>query len=173
MAFMYMYRLICIHLAVCLPLSLCVKNKQSCDVGQNKRARIADLMHNKYVSGNALLEILDQVTRDGLPTAYSRGTQYRSRKIDASYETQYGPLVHTKKLPVVDLTVAMQNPFTMIYHACEVSTFFRELMRNTFAKHATTVLSPLELILYCDEIAPQDSNSRNGERQACVVLVMS
>ena len=104
-----------------------VKHKTSdSSHGAHKRTKLSDLTRGKFVTSSALNEVLTKIKENGLPDAFSRGAQYRDRKLSASYMTPYGKLIHQTTIPGSNLQLAIQNPLAMLYHACEISSYFRE-----------------------------------------------
>ena len=119
------------------------------------KRKIADLTRAKHVSQSAVAAILLDIKRHGLPSAFSRGSQYRSRRAGATEATPYGPVVTSVRLQLMDggeAELHVQHPMAMLWLMCRQSKGFSKLVRWALAKHPSTAERPWRIVLYNDEV---------------------
>ena len=125
-----------------------------------KRARkLTRLGRTAHVTQSGLSHLLRSIDNEGLPSAYSRTSQYRGRRKTCAELTPYGSLTET--VTVGHLPIGVQNPFSMIHMCCSHAEGFAKLMRNTLSR----VQPPWSIVIYADGITPQDPLSKTDERK--------
>lgn len=150
------------------PAYLGMKRKSA----QGTDARYSSLMclgRDAYVSQSGMQSLMNAVKEEGLPEAYSRGTQYRARKSVCGELTPYGRLVEEVELHAAEgapVTLAIQNPLAMLYKSASSSSGFSELLLKALAVHPSTPASPWNIILYQDGVNPSDGLAKNASRKA-------
>ena len=126
-----------------------------------KRRRLAEMSKSSYVSMSGLASVLASAKREGLPEAFSRTTQWRSRKEICQMVTPYGPLVEMSK---GNEQVAVINPHAIVYEACLESPEFSKLIRHSVSPGAVC-----NIVLYSDGVSPSDGLNKFDSRKSVAV----
>ena len=136
-----------------------------------RNVKLLMLGKKSFVSRRGLDALLRTVKREGLPSAFSRATQYRARKDVCSTMTPYGKLVQEVELDVGngrEITVGFQHPWAMLYHATRTSSDVSDLIASTLNSHPPSVVEPWNIVLYQDGVDPSDGLSVNKSRKSNV-----
>ena len=128
-------------------------------------AQLVALRRGPYLSKTALSSVLGLVREQGLPSASSRSSQLRARKRICSEATPYGPCIIDAELPLTNgpCTVAFQSPFAIIWKTVKESVHFRTMLRDALRAHPSTPQQPWNLIIYFDEISPNNPLARGHD----------
>ena len=133
--------------------------------GSSKKARLNALGRSSYVSITAKSALLKQIREEGLPDAISSATFARARSATGSTQTSFGTIIQPLVLQLMagDSTVHIMHPLAMLHYMCLHCEVFRCLMAETIALAPPSPQSPLDLILYSDEIgiAPLKKDSQS------------
>ena len=119
------------------------------------KRKIGDLTRAKHASQSAIAALLLDIKQHGLPEAFSRGSQYRSRREEATATTPYGPVVTSVRLPLLDRTEIdchVQHPMAMFWLACRQSRGFSKLVRRALETHVCSKEEPWRIAIYSDEV---------------------
>jgi len=138
-----------------------------------KKPRLSRFSKKSYVSQSALANVLTIVRDEGLPEAFSRGTQYKQRKFTCHEKGVYGSLVEVTKTTTKDgreIDIPVQNPSAMLYEAIKESGGFRYMFRDVVAKYGNDYL--YNIVLYTDGISPADGLTAHDQRK-CVAVYWS
>ena len=123
---------------------------------QSHLPSLIEFGRESHVTGAALSRILQKVRDEGLPTALSESTLSRQRDlITTESSTPYGALVTQTRLPAIgggDIVVPMLNPFAMLHWLLERVPAFRPSFTSALDKAGLG--SPLDLVIYSDEVTP-------------------
>lgn len=124
-----------------------------------KLARVQRLRSRlPFVSQSGLAALLREAQSDeGLPDITSRRSIGRARDAAVNVETPYGPLhrpIYVQQVDGPPLRVEIQDPFAMLYHVCNTSSWFAGKIVAMLAAQPCTVVRPWSLVLYTDEILP-------------------
>ncbi len=122
-----------------------------------KKPKVVDFRGS--VSQAALSKILKKVQEDGLPDAFSEGTQRRQRGRTAFQETPLGALLQT--LAIDDLAITVQHPMAMLWAACNASVEFASFFASVLDRDNNIV----KIALYSDEISPSSQLDKPDERK--------
>ena len=109
------------------------------------------------VTASALAAILKTVEEDGIPELYTRKAQADARRIIASSDTPYGPLIQTLTLDCPKrqtLEFPIAEPFAMLWHCFYNCSSFRRLFVQRHSQNPSSADHPWTLILYTDEVTP-------------------
>ena len=134
--------------------------------------KLTMLGKKSFVSRRGIDALLRTVKSEGLPTAFSRSTQYRARKSVCGTVTPYGKLVQEVDLDVKhgkETIVGFQHPWAMLYHAASTSSDVSKLIEKTIATHPPSIDKPWNIILYQDGVDPSDGLSVNKSRKSNVL----
>ena len=129
-----------------------------------KRARLNELSRGSYVSASGKVALLTSIKDHGLPEHFSRSTLRRARHVEATQLTPYGPIVQDMELPCRGgELVAVQHPLAMFWAACDQSESFAYLVRDTLAHTPCSPADPWTVILYFDEVSPNNPLARGKD----------
>ena len=70
--------------------------KRKAEPTQSRHAKLVSMGKSSYVSQRGLEKLCTTIDEDGLPTAFSRSTQFRARKAVCATRTPYGSLVESE-----------------------------------------------------------------------------
>ena len=105
---------------------------------------------NHHITESSLAWLCDDIRRNGLPEASSRGTIYRARKAAMRKKTKNGMLVLDFDVGVE--VVAVQDPVSMVITSYNESPAFKELVDYTHSHTPSSYDRPWSIIPYCDEV---------------------
>ena len=128
------------------------------------------LSRGSYASQSAIEGLLEEVRRNGLPEISSRRNLSRDLAAEVRRETPYGKLVVDITLPLReegDTIIGVQNPLATLHRACAESKWFAHCMRQAFAKHECTHISPWGVVFYADEIGHQPLHHDSRKIECC------
>ena len=151
-----------------------MKRSSSSNDSNQKRLACSSLTRKSFVSGNALLNVLDDIKANGLPNAYSRSSQHRSRKEFANQQTDYGPLIiqvdmeiqFKKKTSVIK--VGLLNPAPYIKIACDESTVYASAVLRALSSNPSGPNDLWSTVLYQDGVDPGDGLTKEKSRHMAV-----
>ena len=122
-------------------------------------AQLVSLHHGAFVTQSGMVDVLKHVRDFGMPTAFSRASQYRARASACSELTPYGA-------PVMDLTmqmangeavqIAVQSPFAMLWKCANASEQYAAALRTALHRSPCSPSKPWGLLLYWDEVTPSN-----------------
>ena len=140
------------------------------DERPSKLARVQSLRSRlPFISQSALSTLLKIAKDTPLPDAsISRQSIGRARDSGVLHRTPYGTLhrqVSVSMSEGADETLEVQSPPAMLYHVCNTSIAFSELIESAAATRPPSVVSPWTLVLYTDEILPGNQLSYKGARK--------
>ena len=130
--------------------------------------RLGELGRKSYVSKSGIARLLQTVKDESIPEAFSRSTQYRARKETVERTTQYGKLVTTIPLKLLDgseVNLGIQNPLAMIAYAAKNSEEFACVLRSTHAATPPLATRPWKIVLYQDGVDPSDGLAKCHSRK--------
>ena len=135
-----------------------------------RNVKLMLLGRQSFVSRRGIDGLLRTVQREGLPSAFSRSTQYRARKSVCKTRTPYGQLVEEVELTLGDkgTTIGFQNPWAMLYYATSTSDDVSALVARTIETYPPSIDKPWKIILYSDGVDPSDGLSVNKSRKSNV-----
>ena len=125
-------------------------------------------------SASALEGILKGAQQD-MPELTSRHSIRQARDQQVNAVTEYGPMLTTLKVDMVDGTVGdlkIISPFAMLKSASERCSGFAKLMTDKLAVCPSTYDDPWSFVLYSDEVVPGNQLSFHNLRK-CWVLYWS
>ena len=128
------------------------------------------LCRGSYASQSAIEGLLEEVRRNGLLAILSRRSLSRDLAAEVSRETPYGKLVVDITLPLReegDTIIGVQNPLATLHRACAESKWLARCMRQAFAKHECTHISPWGVVFYADEIGHQPLQHDSRKIECC------
>ena len=143
------------------------------DSSKRQRQNVAALTalgKESYASKSAIENLLKHVRQHGVPTAFSRSTQYRARKETCATRTDYGTITQNVSLPRSkgdSIQVAMQAPLPFFAYNCERSETYARIVDDAMRAHPCTAATPWHIILYQDGIDPSDMGATHHTRAAC------
>ena len=140
------------------PLAFTMKRGKRKSPDEVHDTRTLNMMgRSSYLSATAKSELLMLLRDVGIPEASSRSTLRRARERQSGANTPYGTVMRSITLPGVgNWQGAVQAPLAMLYHACHESPLFASLMRAALESSPSTPATPWRLIVYSDEISPQN-----------------
>ena len=149
-----------------------MKRKGDLLIHESKRRALTDLRyHLPYVSQSALAAILQYAQVHALP-AVSGPRELRNVRDAASVgiTTPYGPLIQDHRFEHTDgesfTMVEMINPFAMLYYIASTSQFFCDCLEYMLQLHGPcTPETPIEIILYSDEVTPGNQLAHRNARK--------
>ena len=97
------------------------------------------------VTASALEAILKTVEGDGIPELYTRRAQADARRIIASSNTPYGPLIQTLTLDCPNrqtLEFPIAEPFAMLWHCFYNCGAFRRLFVQMHNQRPSSAAAP-------------------------------
>ena len=119
-----------------------------------KRARIEDFTFGRsFASQSALREILSIAKDIGVPDAFSRPTQLRSRRKQVNVPTDFGSILRDTTIQDEDgddVPITFLCPFAFLEVAARRSEPFREFLRSTL----DACDNHLSVLAYNDEVDP-------------------
>ena len=133
-------------------------------------AALAALGKESYASQSAIANLLKHVKRHGIPTAFSRPSQYRAKKEICATRTDFGTITQQVSLPLSkgdSKDVTMQAPLPFFAYNCEQSDTYARIVGDAMRAHPCTPASPWHIILYQDGIDPSDMGATHHTRSAC------
>ena len=113
-----------------------------------------------YISSSALSSVLKLVKCEEIPEATSARSLRRARDNTVDTNTPYGKL--HQKVTIKDAELEVQAPLPMLHHLCETSACFSKLMQ---ALPQCSPTSPLQLVIYADEVLPGNPLAVTQERK--------
>ena len=93
--------------------------KRKAEATQSRHAKLVSMGKSSYVSQAGLEKLCTAIDEEGLPTAFSRRTQYSARKTVCATRTPYGSLVESEAVVGkngAEIKVSFQNPLAMLYY---------------------------------------------------------
>ena len=138
--------------------------------------RLLALSHGSFVSSSGRESLLGAIRDHGLPTAFSRRTQLRARQdAVAALHGPHGPIIREVTLPLTsgDAIVPVQSPIAMLHAATQISRPFCERLLDRLRATECSVASPWGIILYSDEISPQNPLAAGKDHRKIVVIYWS
>lgn len=127
------------------------------------------MQHDARVSKAGLGRLCKTMERDGVPTHYSRATQYRARKALCGQDSPFGKLVYQiplrqkkKYVRLGALNIPIQSPQAAVWHAARNSECISEFLS---AAPPSSMDSPWRIILYQDGVDPSDGLAKNHSRK--------
>ena len=119
-----------------------------------------------------MVQLFEEVRREGVPDAFSNGTIRRHRQRELARDSAFGPIIreiteaHVSGSDVVHLFVA--HPLAAFQRALEVSEPFRKFVADAFARSTT-----VRIALYSDEVTPGQALQGHQRRKVqCVYWTM-
>ena len=131
-------------------------------IRRTETLRLASLSKKARVSQSGTAILLDDVKREGLPSSFSRGSQYRARKETCAETTPYGKLVVPFEFE--GLKIGVQNPFAFLYKCTSESPAFADHMLPLLISGAIC-----KNIFYADGITPSDALIKHDKRSVWAV----
>ena len=134
-----------------------------------KLARLTTLRNRlPYVSQQALAAMLTVASEEELPPACTRKDIRAARNASVHLSTPYGPLHQKMNVAMTNgaqLEVEIQHPAAMLWHLCQTSSRFSDLVARTCQRHPASFREPWSVILYADEILPGNQLAyKNGRK---------
>ena len=129
------------------------------------------LGRTSFVTKRGIDALLRNVRDEGMPTAFSRRSQYRARKHVCNTNTLYGPLVESEKFNAGgkhEFDLGYQNPQAWLYYQCKRSQHFAALVVNAINTYSCSAEHPWQIVLYQDGVNPSDGLSVNQSRTSHV-----
>ena len=129
----------------------------------DKRRKLFDLeaMRRRlpHVSQRGLCATLRDIRKHGLPDLDHRDDLRAARDLMVNQRTPYGPIGIDKDIPTAgggSIKVRMASPLALLCFAFLHCAPFAEFMEHRLIEHPSTVDTPWNAILYCDEVHPGD-----------------
>eukprot|EP00959_Pyramimonas_sp_CCMP1952_P050772 1060802-Pyramimonas_sp.AAC.1 len=115
-----------------------------------KKPRLTSFGKKSHVTASALAALLDEVSVEGLPEAWSRQTQARHRAALCQQTTSFGPLLQSSTIDVdgTPIDIWVQSPLGFLEVACRSSSEFQALLLDRLEKSGGV----LPVLVYSDEI---------------------
>ena len=118
---------------------------------------LALLGGKKYISLNALEEVLRTLKANPDFTGTSRRSIKRARDSLVDVVTPYGPLIQRFNLKLdagQEWKPPYVNPAGLLWTSCETSHAFAEFLADRMKKRTSNVQSKWSIMVYADEITP-------------------
>ena len=144
--------------------------KRKAEATQSRHAKLVSMGKSSYVSQAGLEKLCTAIDEEGLPTAFSRRTQYRARKTVCATRTPYGSLVESEAVVGkngAEIKVSFQNPLAMLYYLAANSDDYCEVLEAALQAHPPSPSRPWRVVLYQDGIDPSDGLAKHHTRKAC------
>lgn len=125
----------------------------------SKKPKVSSFGKETQVTAVALSQVLQQARDTGIPEHSSPSTIARERHKQAFQETPYGKLLRTAAAEKTDGTfmdIPFESPLAALHVAARDSEMFSAVLRETLEKQPTSPSNPLSIVLYNDEITPND-----------------
>ena len=126
----------------------------------NRQAAIdlVDFHRGSHLSQRALAGTLSKVRERGVPSSSSEKSQWRARKRIVGEETPYGSCVFDVDLPLRagPYTIALVNPFAMLYRAFNECEEYRSVFMRAHARRPSSLERPWNMILFFDAVSPSN-----------------
>jgi hypothetical protein len=136
-----------------------------------KKAKVGDFGRTSHLTASALEAVLLQVKKDGVPEHCSRKTIRRERHKVAYQNTEHGPLIcHVDAMTKTGKTIALPltSPAAMLSCALRGSSVFTDIMCGLLCRSGDSPGNPCRIILYSDEIIPNDALKSGTRKTNCV-----
>ena len=121
------------------------------------------------MSQAAVEGILKNVAERGLPSASNRRAQRNARHLIANEENPYGSCIVETVLPTHGYdgssTIAVGNPFAMLYRLDAECSEFHDSINALYAKKPCTPDDPWHLIFYFDAVSPSNPLNKGKDRR--------
>ena len=124
--------------------------------------------HNSFLTQRAMVDVLQHVRDNGVPSAFSRTTQYRARAKACSERTPYGPLVVDFTLDMVKgepELIAIQSPFAILWKCANACEPYAAALRTALHRYPSTVTTPWKLLMYWDEVSPTNPLAKGKDKR--------
>jgi hypothetical protein len=156
------------------PIACSDKMKRPCVASGTADGVKRFMCKSAHVTASGMASVLEEVRQGGLPEAFSRRTQYRTRQKLATAGTDYGPLVAVVKLPlkgtgsdsknIIHMDLHVQAPLPMLLTACKQGPF-ATMLGEALARKSANRAQPWNLVLYSDEVTPGNALKPDNRRK--------
>ena len=141
-------------------------------VRSNYERLAVGLGRESYVTKAGIDTLLRNIRKEGLPTVFSRCTQYRARKNVCNTITPYGPLVESERIEFGNgrggFDLGFQNPQAWLHYQAQHSEHFALIIEEALQTYACTPQRKWSIVIYQDGVNPSDGLSVNPSRASHV-----
>jgi hypothetical protein len=134
------------------------------DASACKRQRLANLGRRRYISQNALAELLKELQDldEPLGLGLSRSSIKRARKEEIHHHTAVGPLFRKMTIGVDEFDY--MHPVAMMHHMLTIHEF-KSLIQERLRAMPSTPDSPWRIVIYSDEVSPGNNLKHENKRK--------
>ena len=147
-------------------LSLGMRRGEKRVSAADERDRLLGLRHTKYITQRALVNVVEDLQRNGPLHNSSRATQYRARQALAYSETPYGRMIEVHEAN--GMTFGISPPFAAMHYHARNSASYASILKDTLRRAPGDARQPWSWILYQDGVDPSDGLSKTHTRKSTV-----
>jgi hypothetical protein len=122
------------------------------------------LGRRRFVSQNALVELLREIRDSELPAHISRPTLKRARDKETAVTTRFGPTLSAFKIGGAEIHYL--HPASFLQHCVDECQPFADFFKHVLdSLPLSSPTSPLQLVVYSDEVSPGNQLKHDNRRK--------